>query len=401
MKKGYLSQYFKGVAAKVLSAVEVDPAISNQHELNGVSQLKKIFGTERITTLCQFLYLDDCGEYLEDNGLITWYDAREAHPTRSEYRLYFPTTSVTQNASPGDILFLCLRPDDKFTVIVAKQGSTISSQLLWLFGVPESSNFSVRDDFDNEHDRIAFSATRILEDLGIPVEESVDWHLEEMIRLFGGKFPSGTEFSSYARSTLRNLHPMDDPDQVIVEWMEREELLFRTLENHLIADRLEYGFKKDVDGFIKYSLSVQNRRKSRAGQAFENHVEQLFISRRIQYDRTKVTENRAKPDFIFPSIQAYCDHTFGSNYLTMLGVKSTCKDRWRQILSEAERIPNKHLLTLEAAISSNQLNEMHNHNVQLVVPYSIHETYATSLRNHLMTVSEFISLVELKQNSLD
>ena len=34
MKQGYLSQYFKGIAAKVLSAVEADYAKSNQHEFN-------------------------------------------------------------------------------------------------------------------------------------------------------------------------------------------------------------------------------------------------------------------------------------------------------------------------------------------------------------------------------
>jgi hypothetical protein len=28
----------------------------------------------------------------------------------------------------------------------------------------------------------------------------------------------------------------------------------------------------------------------------------------------------------------------------MPGVKSTCKDRWRQVLAEADRIDHKHLL---------------------------------------------------------
>ena len=49
MKRGYLSEFFSGVAAKKLSAVEVDPNTSNQHEFNGVSRLKKIFGIEKRT----------------------------------------------------------------------------------------------------------------------------------------------------------------------------------------------------------------------------------------------------------------------------------------------------------------------------------------------------------------
>ena len=42
----------------------------------------------------------------------------------------------------------------------------------------------------------------------------------------------------------------------------------------------------------------------------------------------------------------------------MLAVKSTCKDRWRQILAEADRLPVKHLLTLEPGISVAQTDEM-------------------------------------------
>ncbi|MCA1510565.1 hypothetical protein I6F31_06230 [Bradyrhizobium sp. NBAIM01] len=40
-----------------------------------------------------------------------------------------------------------------------------------------------------------------------------------------------------------------------------------------VADRLRAGFltdKADVDGFIAFSLTVQNRRKSRAGKSLEH-----------------------------------------------------------------------------------------------------------------------------------
>lgn len=38
--------------------------------------------------------------------------------------------------------------------------------------------------------------------------------------------------------------------------------------------------------------------------------------------------------------------------LTMLGVKSTCNDRWRQLLAEAKRFEGKHLLALGAGFWS-------------------------------------------------
>ncbi len=42
----------------------------------------------------------------------------------------------------------------------------------------------------------------------------------------------------------------------------------------------------------------------------------------------------------------------------MLAVKTTCKDRWRQILNEAQRIKPKHLLTLQEGVSHRQFDEM-------------------------------------------
>ncbi len=401
MKQGYLSEYFTGVAAKVLSAVEADVATSNQHEYNGVAPLKNIFGTPKQSFKAQFIYLNDSDdEPVTDTGFLTWYDAREAHPTRTEYRMYFPTTAVSVCAEAGDELFIGLRSDNTVLVIIAEGGSTICNQLRWLFGIEESEHFSVRENLDSEQDRLAFASRLILEQLGIQVEESEDSFLEEMMRRFGDRFPPTKEFSAYARATLPDVHPGDNPDIVLMKWMEREEILFRTFEKYLISERISKGFENDVDGFFKFSLSAQNRRKSRAGQALENHVEQLFVCRHIKYGRTKVTENNSKPDFIFPSIETYHDMAFSTELLTMLGVKSTCKDRWRQVLSEADRIKEKHLLTFEAAISANQTHEMEYNHLQLVVPEAIHNTYSEEQQKWLMNVSDFIEMLLFRQRAI-
>ena len=77
----------------------------------------------------------------------------------------------------------------------------------------------------------------------------------------------------------------------------------------------------------------------------------------------------------------------------MLGAKSTCKERWRQVLSEAARIENKHLFTLEPGISLNQTSEMISNQLQLVVPTPIHESYHSDQQDWLMNLAEFIDLV--------
>lgn len=406
MKKGYLSQYFTGIAVKTLSAVEANPHTSNQHEFNGVEALRNIFGEpdgkQRYTT--KFLYLTDNEDQpLSETAFLTWYDARqkarlERGVNRYEYRLYFPSNQVLQCANVGDILLIAKLPDSTVLAIIAEAETTISQQILWLFGISNVSHpgFSIREELETEQDRIEFASRFILESIGIDVQISEDTFLDEMLTKFSSSFPTTREFSKYARSTLPDINVNDGIDEVLMAWLEREEILFRTLEKHIIGERLTQGFNGDVDGFISFSLSVQNRRKSRAGLALENHIEMIFQESKIQYTRTPVTENKSKPDFIFPGQSQYHDPKFSVKKLTMLGVKSTCKDRWRQVLSEADRIEHKHLLTLEAAISESQTTEMKSKNLQLILPKTLHQTYLASQQTWLMTVSEFIAYLRTK-----
>jgi len=407
MKNGYLSQYFNGVAAKRLSLVEVDDKSSNQHEFNGVDGLKVLLGEPVGKTRypAKFLYFSDSDEFpLVEDGFLTWYDARQkAREERSvmrwEYRLYFPSNQVLELARPDDLLLVAKMQNGSLLAIVVRSGSTIEMQLRWLFGLAGDlvDGFTVRDNLSAETDRLQFASRAILDSIGIEVEFSADNYLEEMLENFGHKFPSTAIFSSYARKTLSELSPAEDVDYVLMAWMEREEALFRSMERYLISERLNKGFEADVDEFISFSLSVQNRRKSRAGQALENHLEEIFKGLGVSYSRTAITENKSKPDFIFPGVRQYHDQDFHDGWLTMLGVKSSCKDRWRQVLSEAERIKKKHLFTLESAISVNQTDEMASKDLQLVLPKQLHLTYTNSQREWLMSLHDFTSLVLNKQ----
>jgi len=192
-------------------------------------------------------------------------------------------------------------------------------------------------------------------------------------------------------------------DKVVMAWLEREELLFRRLERHIVSDRLKSGFftndVADVDGFIAFSLSVQNRRKSRAGYSLEHHMDALFKARGLKFERQVATEGKNKPDFLFPGQKEYLDPAFKTERLTMLGSKSSLKDRWRQVLDEADRITHKHLLTLEPGVSEAQTDAMKKRNLQLVVPKIIHQSYKASQQKWLMDVNGFIALVEKRQKS--
>ena len=402
MKRGYLSEYFEGVAVKRLSAVEAHPERSNQHEFDGVQGLKEILGESKGKQKfdAKFIYLSDSdAEPVVSDGFLTWYDAREKHPTRSEYRLYFPTTAVSQCAAEGDLLVIGKRPGGGMLVIVAERESTIERQIQWLFGFSDLAHpgFSVKSEIETDQSRLEFASRFILEMLGIEIEDRDDTWLDTMLGRFGGTFPGTREFSRFARETLLHVAEQDDPDGTLLAWLEREEILFRTLERYLLAERLQKGFGGDVDGFLELSLSVQNRRKSRAGSALENHLEAIFIQQGIRYSRGQATESRSKPDFVFPGIDHYHDSGFPTRRLTMLGAKATCKDRWRQVLAEADRIPEKHLLTLEPGISENQTAEMQSKRLHLVVPAGVHDSYTPKQRQWLLSVSDFIGLVRSRQ----
>jgi hypothetical protein len=116
----------------------------------------------------------------------------------------------------------------------------------------------------------------------------------------------------------------------------------------------------------------------------------------VHYTPQPHTEGNKRPDFILPSIEKYHDLSFEMEGLTYLGAKTTCKDRWRQILNEANRIPEKHLFTLQQGISPQQMDEMKEEKVTLVVPQEYIRCYPTEKRDMIINLRTFIEMVKEK-----
>ena len=399
-----LTEFFTAVAAKRLRAVEADPATSNQHEFNGINRFRQMFGDDDRSFETVFLYLDDEDEPVAAEGRTTWYDARRNDDSRSaEYRLYFPSTEVSEQFSPGDLLIVALRPDGSLLIIAAPPDASVGDQLLWLFGLePPDGEYLVRDAGEIDRD-VDYVVRWVLESIGI--EPHVPEADADLIRArFGDTMPTTRIFSAFAREQMTDCDPLDDPDHALMAWLEAEERLFRTFERMLVEDRLRRGFLTgggavDVDGFIGFSLSVQNRRKSRAGYALENHLEHIFALWRLRFDRGATTEGRSKPDFLFPGREQYLNEAFPVSGLSILGAKASCKDRWRQVLGEADRLETKHLVTLEPSISVNQTDEMQTRSVQLVLPGQVHPSYTEQQRAWLWTVGRFIGHIRQQQGN--
>ena len=387
-----LSSYFKGTASKYLSAVDATPK-SNQHEI-GSNKFIAILGdpgSEKRRFSATFLYFKpDSDEPEACNDVVTYYDTRLNQPNRGpEYRLYYRDNAVTEQLQEGDFCLVGARTTGELLLAIAPAGSSHERRLRYLFGVQDPVHqWAVGDAVSN--DELDLASRSILNALGIELLDSADAILDSLVAKFGLSFPSTKDFSAFARESIASqITAQDGPDLALEEWMKQEERLFRTLEKAIVEIRLKEGFET-VDSFVSYSLSVQNRRKSRVGHALENHLEAVFKASKVQYQRGAKTEGNARPDFLFPSAKAYSDPNIGSPPLYMLAAKSTCKDRWRQILTEAARIPCKHLFTLETAISENQTDEMKKHSVQLVVPPSVAKTFTTNQQNDLLSLDRFI-----------
>lgn len=407
MKFGKLADYFEGVGVKRLCAVDAEPKSSNQHEVGTTREMRRNFLGENASQryAVRYVWLGDDEVIVRDEGRATHYDTRRNNPQRAaEWRLYYSSNDVTKAMRAGDSLFLAKDRHGVLWFIVAPENSTVEQQLCWFFGLrPGEGNFVSRE-VTSEDPELEFAARYIFDALGIPFEDPEGDDLDGMIEHFGDTFPSTDEFSRHARTTLRSdIRPEDDADLVLIAWLGREEALFRRLERRVVANRIQEGFLEgstpNVDEAIQFFLSVSNRRKSRMGHSLENHVAEVLTAHGIQYARGAITERNYKPDFLFPSVEAYRTADAEDPRLNMLGVKSTCKDRWRQVLAEAAKITDKHLLTLEAGITEAQTSQMRCERLQLVVPKGIQSSYTDVQRAWLWSLTDFIECVKDKQKS--
>lgn len=217
-------------------------------------------------------------------------------------------------------------------------------------------------------------------------------------------FPSSDVMSSAARMIsyavlIDRSITVTDPDKALLMWTDQEYKLFRSLEQERYGRMVANGFSS-VDDFVSLANQVLNRRKSRAGKSLEHHLAAVFDENQIQYTAQAVTEGNKRPDFIFPSEIAYHDFSFPVDKLTSLAAKTTCKDRWRQILNEADRLRDgrKYLCTLQQGISAMQMDEMEAEKVTLVVPKAYISTYPRDKQDRIWSLHKFVDYVKELQN---
>ena len=307
--------------------------------------------------------------------------------TRDEYRLTrfgrgFPFLS---DDNVGDLLVLCKKSQDYYEAFVIQRDDEIEEFLA-------SLNLSVSD-----------TNKIIQKGANLPPEDTMFRCFTEYIKSLRVDFPPSRDLSDNARNCFNQAFQINHnkivklPDIRLLQWLNAEFQLFKTIENDRYSVRIKTPFSS-VGELVETANTILNRRKSRAGKSLENHLAEIFNQFEVTYECQVMTEDKKKPDFIFPSQEAYLNPSYDSGKLNVLAAKTTCKDRWRQILNEADRIKTKHLFTLQQGISPNQLEEMMKYNVQLVVPGLYIESFPKQYRPHIMTLGTFIKFIQSIQS---
>ncbi|WP_312612152.1 type II restriction endonuclease [Oscillibacter sp.] len=227
--------------------------------------------------------------------------------------------------------------------------------------------------------------------------------MERFIASLTVDFPTSEIMSAAARSIQDEVYDHHEfirtnPDRKLLDWTDAEYRLFRALEYARYGELITHGFTT-VEDFISTANQVLNRRKSRAGKSLEHHLAAIFDGNEISYRAQAVTEGNKKPDFIFPSQEAYHNPDFPNDRIISLAAKTTCKDRWRQVINEADRLRGKakYLCTLQQGISAAQMDEMQAEQVVLVVPKPYILTFPRDRQDRIWTVGKFVSYVREKE----
>lgn len=306
--------------------------------------------------------------------------------TRNEYRITrfgkgFP---FFEEDNVGDLLVLAQESEDYYYGFVLQTDQDIDDFFAF---------FNLSSEMTNQLIDIIQAKTP---------EKRLNDEIQQVVSRYSD-FPETVQMAKIARDIYNKIHNVTNskickyPDAQLLKWFDTEFKLFRGFEEKIYASVYSRPFP-NCQELVKFSNAILNRRKSRAGKSLEHHLATIFTAAQLEYEAQAVTEDNKRPDFLFPSGEAYHNLLFPADKLVFLGAKTTCKDRWRQVLNEANRIDVKYLFTMQQGISKNQLREMKHENLKLVVPAPYLSSFAKEFQPEIETLASFINIVKIKQN---
>lgn len=307
--------------------------------------------------------------------------------TRNEYRLtrFGRNFPFLKDDNIGDLLVITKHPDDFYEAFVLQTDQDIEDFFAELNISPADTNGIIPNQFQELADDVLLNCFNV--------------YINSVV----SDFPTTIDLATNARNCYLAAYKISPraiklrPDTELLKWLDAEFQLFKAFENSRYAETIETAFSS-VEELISTANTILNRRKSRAGKSLEHHLSKIFCTFELQFTTQAKTEGNKRPDFLFPNSESYHNPTFSNDKLMVLASKTTCKDRWRQILNEADRVKTKHLFTLQQGISKNQLEEMYKYDVCLVVPRPYLTNFPVEFRDRILTLDDLINKIKAVQS---
>lgn len=308
--------------------------------------------------------------------------------TRNEYRItrFGRNFPFLQDDNVGDLLIIAKFTEEDYVGYVLSSDEDIDDFFATFNLPPDETN-------------------QLIDVSGIVLpDDKIAQLLLEFVNRFN-RFPETKTMATGARYCFNRAYNIADealissPDEILLNWVDTEYRLFRLMEEKVYAEVMTKPFVS-IDAFVQMANEVLNRRKSRAGKSLEHHLADIFTHNKLIFEEQAITEENKKPDFLFPNATCYHNLQFPADDLIVLGAKTTCKDRWRQVLTEADRVDVKYLFTLQQGISKNQLLEMKDSQLKLVVPRKYIGSFPEDFQSDISSLQDFILLVKGKQEHL-
>jgi hypothetical protein len=370
------------IAVKRLSAVETNPKRSNQHEFHAGELRRELeLPATRVTGPFNVLIVGDAGEPpVVDTSTYTLYDARERNPARSaEWRLYYASDVIAQAAEEGDLLVL-YRHSEELRAVIAPADSPAERELLRAL---ELGDDAVRERFlyldvpvPDEREGREVAGQLTLADAQVTSAYPATEHaLFRRATRERGVPATGEMARAAAEIVGRRAIGIDDPDAYLYAVLAAETELYFAIEENIQQARYDAlaATGPNLTEILDFAMSVQQSRRSRRGQSLQNHFATLLRAWGISYTAQCETESGERPDFLVPSCTRYHDEEFPTEGLRMVACKSTAKERWRQVLNEAARIPEKYLLTIDTQLTLPVIRAMTTARLQPFLPQPVIE----------------------------
>ena len=345
---------------------------------------------------------------------FTWYsDKGEA-----EHHFTINPRSEFSDLSPASYL-LIFKPkafDEPYQALtVDSADDDLTEYITEILGIPSSFNFGVYETHTIDLNPLLTKLRQLALQLIAKLDEG-QAAFETFVSGLSRRSPqiiAAAALEQWKRDT-GNLHfnPyfLDEPGDALFELTRvREFALYKqdeaaTYGAQLVRALLGGGRATDRNGIVTalierfdifYDIckSAKQARASRAGGSFEIHMTSALKAGGVPYAPQFVFDG-SKPDFVLPSGAVYENPGDRRALALVLTLKTTLRERWKQVVSESTGCPI-FLATLDESVPGKTLDKLENKGIILVVPeqFKASEFAEYAHRKSVITYFDFFEML--------